>query len=138
MNCGTILYDKEFLFGRSGTVIDKLIVVLCELGSNYLIASTTSKQHYKNRKAGCQINDKPPNFFLPKGSCWFNEDTWIELNAVDEIDFDILQQKKADKIVLYKSVLPNELMKDLMKCALQSEDIEELYLEYIQRAYDKL
>jgi len=138
MNSGTILYDKEFQFSNNGVIIDKLIIVLCEFGINFLVLSTTSQQHSKNKTAGCQIKDRQPNYFLPQGSCWFNKDTWVELSEFHEMDFYILEQKKADRIVLHRSVLPTELMKDIIKCALTSEDIEGFYLKELEKTYNKM
>jgi hypothetical protein len=137
MNCGTVLYDERFQFS-DGSVINKLFIVLCDFGTNYLVLNTTSQQKKKNKTAACQLKDKPPNFFLPANHSWFEKDTWIELDEVFEIDSDTLEQKKKDRVVLHKSVLSPELMKDILKCALQSVDIELFYLEFLERAYDSL
>jgi hypothetical protein len=137
MNCGTILYDEKFQFSN-GEIVDKLLIVICDFGTNYLVLNTTSKQHRKSNTSGCQISDKPPNYFLPKGSCWFIKDTWIELDEVFEIDSYTLQEKKKDRVIRHKDNLSDLLMKDILKCALQSVDIDLYYLEFIERAYDSL
>ncbi len=137
MNCGTILHDKEFQFS-DGLTGNKLIIILSNYGRNYLVAVTTSQQHSKNRVKGCQLNDKPANYFIPKNSTWFEEDTWVLLNEVVEVDFDILSYKKEGRIALEKSVLPSTLMKDILNCALKSEDIEEFYLDFLKTVAESL
>lgn len=137
MNCGTILYDTQFQF-PDGRIIDKLIIVLGDLGTDYLVAQTTRQQKFKKKVAGCQINDNPSNYFIPERTSWFNDDTWVVLNEVYEYNSDTFAYKKADKIVQHRNVLPKELIKHILECALKSDDIELLYLEYIKRAYDKL
>ncbi len=137
MNCGAILYDKQFQFA-DGTTLDKLIIILSDFGTNYLAVKTTSKIHRKGMNKGCQIKDKPANYFLPKNTCWFNSDTWVELDEVYEIDSSILNSKIVDNVILLKNELPYDLKKDVLKCALQSLDIELFYLEFIERAYENL
>lgn len=81
MNCGTLLYDDEFQFS-DGTTLNKLIIILCEYGHNYLAALTTSKQHSKGKNEGCQINDIPSNYFISESNNWFNKDTWVVLDEI--------------------------------------------------------
>src|SRR5712664_3309052 len=95
MNCGTVLFDKKYQF-PNGTTGEKLAIVLSEFGVNYLVAKTTSQQHSKRRIPGCQIKDKPLNYFLPKHSCWFDIDTWVELDEVYELDSTIHTYKRQD------------------------------------------
>jgi hypothetical protein len=138
MNCGTVLHDKAFQFSN-GKIGDKLAIVLSEYGTNHLTVKTTTHQNLMNRRAGCQINDKPPNYFLPKNTCWFDFDTWVELDEVYELDNNILQVKKQDGTVIeHKGVLDVGLMKKILGCALESEDIEEIYLDVLYTAHKKL
>lgn len=113
------------------------MIVLSEYGNDFLVALTTSQQHNKKRVQGCQINDTPPNYFIPKNTNWFELDTWILLNEALQLDSNILSQKKGN-IKLHENVLPIHLIKDILKCTLSSEDIDEFDLEFIQRAFDKL
>jgi hypothetical protein len=138
MTCGTVLSDKNFQFSN-GKSSPKLLIVLCEFGTNYLILVTTSQPHSKGKKSGCQNKDKPPNYFLPKGSCWFDDDTWVQLDEVVELDSTIQGYKKKDgTVVEYKDVLPTALMKHILDCALESEFIEEFYLDFLRKVRDKL
>lgn len=138
MNCGTVLYDKAFQFSN-GQTIDKLLVVLCEFGNNHLLLTTTSQVGPRKTKPGCQVADKPPTFFLPKGSCWFSKDTWVELHEVNELDANIHDYKKQDGTTIeHKDALPVELMKEIFDCVLKSEFIEEYYLDHLRRVHGKL
>jgi len=137
MNCGTVLYDTQFQF-PDGSITNKLIIVLCNYGTDYLVIQTTRQQKFKNKSAGCQIKDKPQNFFIPQKTVWFEDDTWVLLNEVFEYNFDTFAYKQADKIVTQKDELPKDLMKNIFECAFNSDDIEEFYLEFLERAYKSL
>ncbi|MGI9107672.1 MAG: hypothetical protein ACR2G4_15645 [Pyrinomonadaceae bacterium] len=137
MRLGTILHDKEFQFSN-GLPGNKLVIILSTFGKNFLAVKTTSQQHRKNKISGCQIKDKPPNFYIPKNDSWFDEDTWVELDEVYELDFDILTSKMESKIAASKTVLSNELIKGVLNCAIESEDIEEFYLDFLKKTVKKL
>ena len=138
MKCGTILHDKNYQF-PNGTLGNKLVIVLCEFGADHLVLTTTSQVHFKKNKPGCQIADKPPNFFLPRGSCWFDTDTWVELQEVIELDSTIVEYKKRDgAITEHRDVLPAPLMRSILECALQSDFIDEFYREFLQKELDRL
>ena len=138
MNCGTVLFDKNFQFS-DGATSDKLLIVVCEFGTDHLILVTTSRAHSKGRKYGCQLADKPSNFFLPKGSCWFDRDTWVELHEVIELSSTIHEHKKKDgAVVEHRNVLSADLMKSILDCALQSEFIDEFYLDSIRKIREAL
>jgi hypothetical protein len=132
MNCGTVLYDKAFQF-PNGETIDKLLIVLCEFGTDHLVLTTTGQQHTKQASPGCQIKDKPPTYFLPQGSCWFDRNTWVQLHVIYELDSTINNYKKSDGTVIeHKNALPLELMKGIIDCALQSKYIEQFYLDILK------
>lgn len=137
MNCGTLLSDTKFQF-PNGSITNKLIIVLCEYGTNYLVAQTTRQQDYKNKVDGCQINDRPPNYFIKGGHEWFNDDTWVRLDEVFEYDSDTFFYKREDGVVIERCTLSSTLMKEILECALKSKDIDLYYLEVLERAYDKL
>ena len=138
MKCGTVIYDKNFQF-HDGSTKDKLAIIVAEFGSNYLVVKTTTNQRSRNAVRGCQISDKLPNYYLPKNSSWFDDNSWIELNEVFEIDGNVLQSKvKSGALTIYENVLPDSLIKEILHCALQSVDIDTFYLEFIERAYNAL
>ncbi len=137
MNCGTILFDSKFQF-PDGTIDYKLIIIVCDYGTNYLVLQTTRQPDGKNNVAGCQLNDKPSNYFIPGKTLWFEDNTWILLDEIFEYNSDEFFYKEADGIVFHKSVLSNNFMKQLIECALKSRDIDGFDKEYIQKAYDNL
>lgn len=132
MNCGTILRDQSFQFS-DGPAGNKLIVVLSEFGVDHLVVKVTSQPHSKGSISGCQINDRPPNYFIPSGTTWFDADTWIELDECFEYVSYIRQEKEKDGTVHQPqgALLSNELMKSVIDCALLSEDIDEFYLDHL-------
>ena len=132
MNCGTVIYDQHFQF-TNGQILDKLLIVICEFGEDHLVLTVTSQT--KNRKPipGCQIKNKPPTFFLPKGTCWFQKDTWVELHVVNE-----LPSYRTKAVKQYDGALTIELMKEILDCLLQSDFVEEYYLDHIRKVREKL
>lgn len=137
MNCGTILYDTKFQF-PDGSITDKLIIILCDFGTDFLVVQTTRQQLGKNKVAGCQLADKPPNYFIPANSAWFKDDTWVRLDEVFEYNSTQYHYKKEDGIVFYKNALPMDLMKSILECAIKSEDIDIYYIKILERFYKTL
>jgi len=138
MNCGTVLYDPNFQF-TNGKTIDKLLIVLCEAGTDHYVLTTTSQPHSKRKQPGCLSDDHPPSFYISKGTCWFNLDTWVELQEVNEIQAEILEQKRKDRgFQEHKDVLPAHLIRDILDCALNSDYIDEYYKEFLRRERSQL
>ena len=131
MTPGSILHDKNFQF-KDGEIGNKLLIVLND-GANYpyIIVKTTSKQKTKGKDEGCQLNDNPPNFFLPKGSCSFELDTWAELIEFYEFDVNQVFTKKLNKTLELKNSLPKTILKDLLNCAKNCDDITNKQAEVI-------
>lgn len=123
MTPGTILCDNEFKFS-DGTVGKKLLIVLNdgEIG-NYIILKTTSNSNYKGIGYGCQSDDRYPNFFLPKGSCCLNKQSWLLLDQFFEFNAgELIGRHFAGKINRI-GVLPTEITKQLLECAINCQDI---------------
>jgi hypothetical protein len=126
MTPGSILHDTQFRFS-DGTLGNKLLIVLNDgQDGSYIFIKTTSKQKRKNKTPGCQRRDRPPNFFLPKGSCWFDLDTWAELSEFFEADLNSLLKKQLAKTLLHRDILPDGIVKDLLACAVSCDDITKL------------
>ncbi len=121
-----------------GTITNKFILVLCDFGSDWLVVQTTQQPLAKNRFIGCQINDKPPNYYIPKTYGLFTDDTWIRLDEVFEYNADTFFYKRKDGIVYDKGVFNDSLLKDILQCALKSDDIDIFYLEFLERCLDSL
>ena len=135
---GSILHDKSFQF-KDGEIGNKLLIVLNEDANYpYIIVKTTSKQKSKGRDEGFQLNDKPPNFFLPKGSCSFKLDTWAELIEFYEFDVNEIFSKKLSKTLELKNSLPKSILKDLLDCAKSCDDITNKQAEIIGETFKNL
>ena len=138
MTPGSILHDKNFRFS-DGEIGNKLLIVLNDgKTAPYIIIKTTSKQKSKGRDEGCQLNDKPPNFFLPKDSCSFEKDTWAELNEFFEFDFNTIFRKKLAKTLEHLDTLPTNTLKDLLSCAENCDDITELQSTILKQTLKNL
>lgn len=125
MTPGSILHDTNFRF-TDGEIGNKLLIVLNDgKESPYIIVKTTSKQKSKGKDEGCQLNDKPPNFYLPRNSCSFEKDTWVELNEFFEFKLSEMFQKKLAKTIQHKDLLTKDILKDLLNCAINCDDISE-------------
>ena len=122
---GTILYDKNHPY-ENGSTGKKFLIVLNEgkLGF-YIVVKTTSNDISKGRQFGCQLNDRYPNFFLPLKTCWFNKDTWVELNRFREFTANKLLAKCFSKELMEVAQLNTSVTALLLKCAIESEDISE-------------
>lgn len=84
------------------------------------------------------MNDNPPNFFLPKGSCSFEKDTWIELNEFFEFELSEIFQKRLAKTIEHKNILPNRILKDLLNCAVNCDDISEFQENIIKKVLTEI
>ena len=138
MKPGTILYDTDFEY-RDGESGDKLLILLNngEVGF-YIVVKTTSNGIFKSRKSGCQLKDKHPNFFLPKGSCWFDKDTWVGLNEFFPFDAKELLNKHFSRQLEIKAYLSFKITKSLLACAIRSDDIILLHRNILNKILTSL
>src|SRR4051812_19520570 len=110
MDCGTIFYDRKFQFEDTGKIIDKLGIVICEAGDCHFVFYTTS-QPIGTAKSGCNLADKPPNFFIPAYTAFFQKDTWVLLHQVNEYPEYLLEEKINSKVIdLYVNQFPRNTM----------------------------
>lgn len=124
MIAGTILQDNQFKF-RDKTTGNKLFIVLNDgTCGQYIAVKTTSKQHGRGVVYGCQNADIFANFFLPKSATWFKENTWVCLDEFYSYKTsELLTGKFAGRITALSN-LPVSILKELLKCAIDSPDIE--------------
>jgi hypothetical protein len=138
MTPGSILHDTHFKF-TDGEIGNKLLIVLNDgKESPYIIIKTTSKQKLKGSNEGCQLNDRPPNFFLPKGSCSFIKDTWAELNEFFEFQLTEMFQKRLAKTIEHKNIIPRLILKDLLNCAVNSDDISQFQESILRKIIQEM
>lgn len=139
MNCGTILHDRDFQFSNTGQTANKLSILVCTEGECHFALVVTTTPDRKGQNAGCQSKDKQPNYFLPKGSCWFDEDTWVLLDELPEISDMILQSKlSAGSAYWVNTPIPNALMKDILECAKLSPLLDGFDQDFVDRGYKQL
>lgn len=129
MNPGTLFFYENFKF-HDGATADKIIVVLGSAGATTLIVKTTSKGRRYLNDHGCQSEHRFPNFHLVHNSCVFlSKPTWIVLDEFYELKHTILIQKSFHNEVRRIGVLETSIIADLLKCAIQSDDISNAQLE---------
>jgi hypothetical protein len=125
MTPGTILVDPHFKFS-DGEIGKKILVVLSDGRSGfYVVIKTTSRQKLKGKDEGCQSHDRPPNFYVPDGSCSIRGETWLLLEEFYELEATELGLKVSDGRISQIGNLPRDLLIELLACAIGSFDITE-------------
>ena len=123
MTPGSILCDNEFKY-RDGTIGKKILIVFNDGTTGYyIVVKTTSKAHYKGITLGCQLTDRYPNFFLPKGSTCLKLDTWVMLDQFFDLTAHKLLTKSFSGQINRIGLLPDDIFLDLIKCAIDCDDI---------------
>jgi hypothetical protein len=123
MTPGTLIIDNEFVYSNGET--GKKILVILNDGSTgyYIVIKTTSKDTYKGIKFGCQSDDRYPNFFLPKGCCYLRMNTWVMLDQFFEFSAQEVLAKHFSGKMNQLAVLPDNIIKGLLECAANCQDI---------------
>lgn len=122
---GSVFLHKEFEFSN-GEKAQKFFVVVGNLSGIVVAAKTTSQQHGRGIDYGCQPSDRFHNFYLPKGSCYFEKCTWICLDEFYEFSDSELFNARFTGTVKFICTLDKAHMKILQDCATQSDDITEI------------
>ncbi len=123
MNPGTVLFDRNFVF-HDGEIGRKLLIVLNDGSCGYYIAvKTTSQPKRKSQASGCQLSDRPPNYFLPVRSSFLKENTWLILDEYYELEKADLLSKRFSQILEVKGELALSLILGILNCAITSDDI---------------
>lgn len=82
--------------------------------------------------------DRHPNFHLVKGSCFLEENTWIQLDNFFEFDSAQLMQKVISGQINRIGVLSAEQTLQLLICSTHSEDMSLSQEKVIQRAVQQM
>jgi len=128
---GTILFDDNFKFS-DGQVGHKLFIVLNDGTCGFFLGlKTTSNGDYHGISAGCQISMRYPSYYIPRGSCWFREHTWVQLEEFFLFDSAALQNSIVNGRIKKMAILETATLIDLLECASQSEDLESDHLSII-------
>lgn len=126
---GAIFFDRDFKF-QDGASGEKFFVVLGVSGTAYIVVKTTSQIHGRGITYGCQIDDRFPNFHLPKNSCWFDKPTYVCLDEFYELSaVEFLQKNAIGQLYRAATLLQIE---ELQTCALLSLDLSSYQKEIIQ------
>jgi len=138
MTPGTVLFDPRFEF-QDGTVGRKLFIVLSDGKDGiYIVIKTTSQPKHKGRNEGCQSNDRPPNFFVKDGSSCLDGDSWFLLSEFYELKASELLQKSFIGQIKHIGVLPNDMLIELLACAIDSFDISVKQAEILKTVLTSL
>lgn len=122
----TFLFDANFRF-HDGEKGKKIFVVLNNGDSgHYVAAKTTSRGDRYGIQHGCQIMDRFPNFHFVKGSCFLDENTWVQLDAFYEFNAADLLQKVMSGQINRIGVLDTVQALELLICTSHSEDLSQL------------
>lgn len=125
MTPGSVLFDTQFKFS-DGSTGRKILVVLNDGSAGvYVIIKTTSKDKRKGRNYGCQSSDRYPNFFLPDGKCFLQGDSWLMLDEFFEFNLQNLLAKRFAGQMKPLGVLPENILKELLDCAIGCDDISQ-------------
>ena len=138
MTPGTLLCDARFDFSN-GTYGKKILVVLND-GSDYpyIVVKTTSQQKNRGTVYGCQLKDRFPNFFLPKGCCYLSSPTWVQLEDFRELDQQVVLNKHFSGELVRLAELPKSITIELLRCAIKADDITFAQQEVLERTLTKL
>ena len=77
---GSVYHNPQFIF-HDGTVGNKLLILLnTPTGDeDYLFVKTTSRQKERTKEPGCRKYYAQGQYFIPKETEGFDDDTWILL-----------------------------------------------------------
>ena len=135
---GSVYHNPQFTF-HDGIVGNKLLVLLnTPTGSEeYLFVKTTSKQKGRTKKPGCWKYYAQGEFFIPKGTDCFLEDTWIllfDLYPISPGDID----NSNDWRILKEVSLSAETIQQIINCLFKhhGEDIPEIYELWLKPPMD--
>lgn len=138
MTPGTVLFDANFLF-HDGTKGRKIFIILNDgTEGKYVTVKTTSRGDRYGIQHGCQPMDRYPNFHLAKGSCFLEENTWIQLDNFFEFDSAQMMQKVISGQINRIGVLSAEQTLQLLICTTHSEDMSQSQEITIQRAIQQM
>ncbi|MEW6669875.1 MAG: hypothetical protein AB1512_32095 [Thermodesulfobacteriota bacterium] len=129
---GSVLFAKEYHF-RDGTTKAKLFVLLNTPGGdeNYLLVRTTSQKGDRPTRPGC-IEEKKL-FFILANTCFFEKDTWLEFQTLEEWD----RAHVREKFQTVGKLSPN-IFKKVLDCLFRtmSEDITNYQRKMLDKHLD--
>jgi hypothetical protein len=133
MTPGTIIIDNEFEYSDKTTGKKILVVLNDGTSGSYIVIKTTSQDKYKGITFGCQSSDRYPNFFLPKGSCCLNKDTWVMLDQFFEFRMHEVVSHHFSGRMNNIGLLAPDVVKILLKCAIECDDISVAHANLLEK-----
>jgi len=123
MKPGAIFFDSAYHV-ENNRKIEKFIINLNDGESyNYIFVRTTTQRKRRSALYGCQLLDRYPNFYLPIGSCYFTEHTWIQLEDYKEYLVAEVLDKRYKNTLQQHAKLDDKIVDELLRCALKSDDL---------------
>jgi len=135
MTPGTLLFDPNFRFHDGDTGKKILICLGTSQGITLVIKTTSQGRRYRN-DWGCQNNHIYPCFHLTQGSCCLHKPTWACLDEYYEFRDSVLLQRHFSNEIHRFGTLPDAITEELMRCALESDDINPRQMRIVERALD--
>jgi hypothetical protein len=129
---GAVLDWDKFKFSRPGAEPkDKLLIVLgAKQGSDFLMALTTSRPHWRKFNHGCNAQDG--YYFIPgTGKDFFSEDTWVLLNDVKIASSAEVVRGALQGGIRCAGNLRQELARAIINCLKKTDDVSGLHLSLL-------
>ncbi|MBF0611441.1 MAG: hypothetical protein G8345_12070 [Magnetococcales bacterium] len=125
MRPGTVFFHTRFPFRDTPEHGKKLCIVLND-GSigHYVVVKTTSKQHRFSATYGCQPPPaRFPAFYLPLHTNTFRKDTWVQLDDFFHFNNGEIIVGGLNGYIIQQFLLPKRFLREIIECALLSEDL---------------
>lgn len=135
--CGEVYHDQRFEF-EDGHIASKLMIVLADGEALLLAALTTSNPKHKKRERGCNSNHWGQYFYLPVDEAKFDQETWISLEKIWPLNPAKFREKMRARQLNKRFDLHPATMRDILECALQSEDITAEQERLLQASLDAI
>ncbi|OGG96051.1 MAG: hypothetical protein A2527_12065 [Candidatus Lambdaproteobacteria bacterium RIFOXYD2_FULL_50_16] len=138
MTPGTLLLNKDFP-KHDGSIGNKFLLVLND-GTvfPYITVLITSKQKNRGTVFGCQSSDRFPNFFLPKGCCYLDLNSWVQLEEYKEIEQGLMSQRQLENKLKLICTLSDDLIAAIVNCAISTPDISGNQINELRRTLANL
>jgi hypothetical protein len=142
LDCGEVLYDPKFRF-RDGELGTKLCVVLSDHSIDedeflFVITTSQTKAFPEVTECGCALPEFACHLFAgdPKDRSKFDTQTFVQLDYFYSKSGDYFTTKMNSQGMESKFKLSKTQTKELLECALQSEDLTGYDSEILQKSLD--
>lgn len=133
---GKVYHNPKFKF-HDGEEGNKLLILLNTPinDEEYLFVKTTSQEEKRAKKPGCWKHPiyNQGEYFIPKGSTFFNEETWVVVSDIYPIpQSDIKTDPNWHE--LNGGMLSPKVVDGIIDCLLKfiGDDIPEMYEEWLK------